>query len=191
LGIRSLLFWAKIRLTSDPAVSFLLRKSDAGSFTTLANAYRPRHAQRHLIDIAGQRLDRWEAMLRADRYVPRHEVAVWMADTTDVTTALFPSLRELATVSPTCPSVRLAQLTADPFCVAATCNEQFVALEQTRRSAWFSSFERPPTTTQREVAIRDETNALAVAGAGTGKTSAIVAKLRYPIDGLVQYSVAA
>jgi DNA helicase IV len=172
-------FWSKIRLTSDPAVRFLLQKRDAGSFTALANAHRTRHANRHLIDVAGQRLDRWEAMLSADRYLPRHEVAEWLAGATDVRTALFPSLRELATVLPTCPSVRLSQLTVDPFRVAATRNAQFVAREQTRRNAWFSSFEQPPTTTQREVAIRDETNVLVVAGAGTGKTSAIVAKLRY------------
>jgi DNA helicase-4 len=178
---RACFFWRRLELVGEDEARarFILRTRDAESFLSLSNGCRTRHSHRDLLERAASHVTKWKGMVEASRYLPRHEVEVWARDAAPVGEALFPYLRELASTSVECPSICLTRLLRDPFGAANERNKAFVAHEQARLAKWFASFEPPPTDTQCEVAIRDETNSLVVAGAGTGKTSAIIAKIRY------------
>ena len=59
-------------------------------------------------------------------------------------------------------------------------NEEFVNREKIEHQAVFDSIEsKPLTERQQEAAIRNEDSNLVVAGAGTGKTSTVVARIGY------------
>ena len=64
----------------------------------------------------------------------------------------------------------------------AEANARFVAKQMQAWTSWFAALNPPPSLIQREIAVRDETNALIVAGAGTGKTSTIITKVRYLVE---------
>jgi DNA helicase IV len=66
--------------------------------------------------------------------------------------------------------------------IISEVNQRFVTKELQGRMSWFMASKPPPSQVQREVAVRDETNALIVAGAGTGKTSTILTKVRYLVE---------
>jgi DNA helicase IV len=62
-------------------------------------------------------------------------------------------------------------------------NGRFVAEERQNRAAFFTRVEKNPLTERQvEAIIRDEDNAIVVAGAGTGKTSTVIGKVGYLVE---------
>lgn len=122
---------------------------------------------------------RWLELTSGRRYVPRHE-AVAFADSVRPLVAAVPSaITPLLEADRSTGWQNLINQLKEAFGHIARANDAFVAAEQIRLKPWFERMDRLPTQAQREIAIRDETNFLVVAGAGTGKTSTILTKVAY------------
>lgn len=75
---------------------------------------------------------------------------------------------------------RLITFLADRQTTRDANNEQFLAMEASACAQLFDTLERMPlTATQRRAALVDEDNTLVLAGAGSGKTSLITAKVAH------------
>jgi len=62
-------------------------------------------------------------------------------------------------------------------------NEKFVSSELDLRSDYFDNIEgRCLDRQQREIIVKDEINVLVIAGAGSGKTTTIIGKIRYLVE---------
>lgn len=177
-------FWARVEFRNghSTGASFLLGPGAAKEFVASAGSYRVRGSLRAEIRAASRHLELWENMTHAERYVPHHEVEDWVDSAALVLAPLTQHLNALGAIDPTCPTLRLASLVKDAHAIVARRNDGFVRRELARREPWFAALPQPPTSTQREIAIRDETNALVVAGAGTGKTATIITKVRYLVE---------
>ena len=124
----------------------------------------------------------WITFSVQDRYIPRSEVVAWQAGLPKLDLLPDGDLPLLAATPAVDPGV-LGQVThvlRDPGPVVAARNEAFARKELARCQALFDTVERYPLTAQQRAAVvQDEDNALVIAGAGTGKTATIVAKVGY------------
>ena len=77
----------------------------------------------------------------------------------------------------------IKNFSSDPNGFRALSNEKFIPLELRRFKNYFDSVESEPLTiSQRQAIITHEDNTLVIAGAGSGRTSVIVAKAGYLIE---------
>jgi len=77
----------------------------------------------------------------------------------------------------------IKDFSSDPNKFRILSNERFLSLELKRFKNYFDSVEsKPLTISQRKAIITHEDNTLVIAGAGSGKTSVIVAKAGYLIE---------
>lgn len=86
--------------------------------------------------------------------------------------ANFPDLHALHAI--------IQQFTENPELVRETANRKFVSFEVEAYKEYFNQIEKYPLTpAQREAIVTHENNTRVIAGAGSGKTSVIVAKTGY------------
>lgn len=177
-------FWDRVEFHrhSGAEVRFLLGRGSGVAFVAKACAMRLADAFGTEIAAATKHLERWARLVGADRYVPRHEVDEWVAEAQVIIAPLVPQLDSFRSFDPSGPVMRLAAEAKDAVASMALRNDTWVRRELARRAGWFAGLPKPPTATQQEIAVRDETNALVVAGAGTGKTATIITKIRYLVD---------
>jgi len=125
---------------------------------------------------------RWAELGAADRYLTETDLQAWLAELravplpspaeADLLSLLSPELQ--ATIRALLPLSTGARETADRR------NKAWVQSEAARFGSLLDTVERYPLTpSQREAVLHDEDNVLVLAGAGTGKTSTLVAKVGY------------
>lgn len=129
-------------------------------------------------------VEQWIKLCEGSRFIPLHEVQQFLTEAK----ALKPRIadwKRLNRVKPTAGADEFFAILTDNEAAlhqVFKANERFVQTEQAMRAEWFASLQPSPNEIQQEIAIRDETNALVVAGAGTGKTSTIITKVRYLVE---------
>lgn len=127
----------------------------------------------------------WSALLGTDRYICDSELRAWLAASPipqlpapadfDLVEALPPERRSVIK--------SLLEIEAGARVLLTKRNDDFAQAETVRFSRLLDSVESYPLTAQqKEAVIHDEVNNLVVAGAGTGKTSTIVAKVCYIVE---------
>ena len=171
----------EIRLGDDaPPVGLRLAGLDRGQAAALRAAVLE-------LQVAGpgrRALQQILKLLDADRYVSRTAWDRWasgharLLDCVPADVDALPLAPELrATID------KLRTLVADADRLRQVRNRRYVQPELERRRAWFDALENYPLTVrQREAAVCCDDAVLVVAGAGTGKTSTIVAKAAYVLD---------
>jgi len=125
---------------------------------------------------------RWGDLAAADRYLTHTDVQAWLAELRAVP---LPSPEEMdllgqvkAERQATLQGLQALSLGARE--TVDRRNREWVQAEATRFASLLDTVERYPLTpSQREAVLHDEDNALVLAGAGTGKTSTLVAKVGY------------
>jgi DNA helicase-4 len=126
----------------------------------------------------------WALFLGATRYIPKHEWTDFISKGSSLKD-VYPVWSKMQSIDTIEGADKLFEALTDINIAAlqiADANNRFVTHELAARARWFSNLKPSPSLVQREIAIRDETNCLVVAGAGTGKTSTIVSKVRYLVD---------
>jgi len=178
------LFWIRVTFAGTAGIrtEVFLSTEQAEEFMQVCDAWRARVSQNDLLESASRHLKSWKETMQRWRYVPRHEVAEWLKEAEEIHGQLYGTYERIRTVDPEHLAFELQKLMRDPWAIVHARNDDYVRRELQRTAKWFEGFKVPPTNVQREVAIRDETNALVVAGAGTGKTSTIVTKIRYLLE---------
>lgn len=129
-------------------------------------------------------VEQWAKLCEGKRFVPLHEVQQFLKKT-EVLEPRITDWKRLNRVKPIAGADDFFAILTDSEAAlgqVSKANERFVRTEQTARAEWFASLQPRPNEIQQEIAIRDETNALVVAGAGTGKTSTIITKVRYLVE---------
>lgn len=176
-------FWARLEFTQDTVrlCSILLSKRDAEEAAHLADAYRASGRFRPEIAQAADCVAKWDNLMARPLFAPHHAIEEWREAATASHAAVATALEALRRLDPTNQALRLSEILQNASRIAEKRNAEYVEAELERTKPWFESFSTPPTRIQREVAIRDETNSLIVAAAGTGKTSTILTKVRYLI----------
>ena len=125
----------------------------------------------------------FERLFRADAYFTHHAFSSWMM--------AYGHLRQYIAASnldflpaDLCEAVqRLQQIFKDGRELVSERNDHYVERLLGEYKAWFDTQEKfPLTRRQREAIAIDEINCLAVAGAGTGKTSVVIGKVGFILE---------
>jgi len=176
------LFWHTLRLRirqegRDDRVSIRgIGKESATRFMKAWGVFG--HADR-LIDA----FQDFERLFRADAYFTHHAFSSWMM--------AYGHLRQYIAASnldslpaDLCEAVqRLQQIFKDGRELVTERNDHYVERLLGEYKAWFDTQEKfPLTPRQREAIAIDENNCLAVAGAGTGKTSVVIGKVGFILE---------
>lgn len=135
-----------------------------------------------------QALDRWGALRLGERYVPRRDLHRWQSysgaiprlETAGLALdASSPSANEAAHAA----LARLLALQSGPEAEWECGNARFEADEIQRHAGLFDRIESHPLTVQQRLAaVRNEDCGLVVAGAGSGKTSTLIARVAYLLE---------
>ena len=124
------------------------------------------------------------ALLDRDRYLNARAVERWNRRHRDLGDLLRIRADDLALEGALREDLELCRgLMHDTPRVVEERNADWTARELRSLTDWFDGIEkRPLTERQREAVVRDEDNALVVAGAGTGKTSTVIGKIGYLLE---------
>lgn len=128
--------------------------------------------------------DSWISLLRSPYYFNNARYVAWRRDNHKVGDSIQEnkSLFELADPEKREILLELGNIFQNGPELIRARNEQFVAVELKQWKNFLDSVEsKPLTQNQRLAVVHDEDNNLVIAGAGTGKTSTIVAKVGYVI----------
>ncbi|CRI66808.1 Helicase IV [Thiocapsa sp. KS1] len=114
-------------------------------------------------------------------WVAHHRVARAKSDTAVLTPVLRIPAEEIASSPGLVEALRVLEgFACDPSAFRVRANQAFVDAELKRYDGYFSTVEsRPLTRAQRRAVIVHEDNTRVIAGAGSGKTSVMVAKAGY------------
>ncbi|MGC4045051.1 MAG: UvrD-helicase domain-containing protein [Armatimonas sp.] len=130
-------------------------------------------------------LEGWEVICARDAYLTAYDVALW-TDTVGpfkVPDQEDNDLIEKLPESDARALRRLLVILADTRKSVNQRNERYVEKLLQNHKTFFDKVESKPLTVQQRLAvIHDEDNALVVAGAGTGKTSTLVAKVGFLLE---------
>lgn len=156
-----------------------LRKADASAIEATIRVLK------YYKDVA-EALDAFDQMQRDDAYLNRRRVDEWLAGCGDLQqlSKVDLSLAPLRTDHPILSgAARLVGVITGLDAIVAARNTQFTEKERRRYQSFFDRIEvNPLTDRQVEAVVSDEDNTLVVAGAGTGKTSTVVAKIGYLVE---------
>jgi DNA helicase IV len=178
------LLWDRVRITrrgSEEAHEVRgLRKGDA---TTLLEALEVR---KHLGRLHRANAE-FNALVERDRYFNRQALRRWLDSVGDLAAAYGKWTSRLSSLP--VPEHARAQIrvfldrVARPDVIVAARNDVYVRTLLSRYKQFFDCAEQNPLTErQREAIAHDEDNCLVVAGAGTGKTSTVVAKVGFLLE---------
>jgi DNA helicase IV len=182
-------FWST--LVVQPAKGKPLRLTGASKGDTQRFAESIEHARRAYAEARAllQRETRRLAVLTdwlgqaeaGDFWMAHHRLARAGADATVLAPVLaIPAADLAADPEQTAALDRLARFATDALDFRVRCNETFAAAELARFAAYFDTVEkRPLTAAQRLAVVVHEDNTRVIAGAGSGKTSVMVAKAGY------------
>ncbi len=170
---------------------------DGSGGRLLASGFRNRTAERVVAAVKARSLlqasrDRLESLVAwaashrqlagGTRFISRWELGCWIERWSEVAAwgeQHFTEIEEgLPLLAASLGGVR--RLWTDPDSEADRINDAFVGAEVVRHAALFDDINgRSLTAQQREIAVRNDTDLLVIAGAGTGKTQAIAGKVAY------------
>ena len=172
-------FWDSLEVTrtdSDATVRIIgLRRKDAAALVAYWTALE-------LAPRIASVTQAFRTLLERDAYLANRALAAWKADAEPVAVTL-PSLVDWLPLSDgLLGDLRdLRRFVTDANHIAARRNDEWVARKQVDHAEWFrtagGSFGL--TLEQQDAVLRDEDNCLVVAGAGTGKTATVAAKVGY------------
>jgi DNA helicase IV len=172
-------YWATLELArTDPDATLRvtgLRAEDAAALVSYWNALglAPR-----VQSIARE----FRALLVRDAYLNYRALSAWKAEAEPLVSLLPPSLVRLPLNEQLLADLHdLRLFVANADHIAARRNDEWVARKQVEHADWFTrtggSFGL--TLEQQDAVLRDEDNCLVIAGAGTGKTATVAAKVGY------------
>lgn len=125
-------------------------------------------------------LTEWHRLDTANAYLNHHRWSQWRDDYSAFRTSLRSPDASLLTGTARDALTAFVRLHDAPDVAAESHNTAFVAREMRECAGLFDHIESAPLTrAQRLAAITNEDNTLVVAGAGTGKTSVVVARVGY------------
>ena len=125
----------------------------------------------------------WHSLVQRKSYLNHYALQEWLSAHAGLSKVLSFNTDDLELPEQVAKAVekcRLVQTRGTE--ITATHNESFVERELSEHAKWFDELESNPLTPrQREAVVRNEDRNLVVAGAGTGKTSVVVARVSYLI----------
>jgi DNA helicase-4 len=124
----------------------------------------------------------FRTLLDRDDYLGNRALFAWKADAESLVARLPLSVDRLPlseSLLQNLGDVRRFAANADH--IAARRNDEWVARKQTEHAEWFTTAGGAfgLTLEQQDAVLRDEDNCLVIAGAGTGKTATVAAKVGY------------
>jgi DNA helicase-4 len=124
----------------------------------------------------------WDELVARDGYLTSGEVDLWLRGVPEHIALGAGDADLIDRLPEDCARAlrRFLTVTADPRRAADQRNAAYAARQLREHKDFFDTVESQPLTEQqREAVVHDEDNALVIAGAGTGKTSTIVAKVGF------------
>jgi DNA helicase-4 len=185
------LFWPGVRVRTRSGPAYDVGGLSSRDANVLCGAVRARAAlafwASHRPSIL-QALDRWDALRLGERYVPRRDLDRWQSsfgaiprlDASGLALdASSPSANEAAHAA----LARLLALQSGGDAEWGRGNARFETEETQRHAELFDRIESHPLTRlQRLAVVRNEDCGLVVAGAGSGKTSTLIARVAYLLE---------
>ena len=126
--------------------------------------------------------DCWTHMVSDERYISNSELDGWLKKFSglDLWTAADPELLSSLSQAEQTVLNTLRSIRGSERVLISKRNDEFAQREYERNHEFFATIEKNPLTDQqREAVVHDEDNSLVIAGAGSGKTSTIIAKVGY------------
>jgi DNA helicase-4 len=124
----------------------------------------------------------FRTLLDRDAYVGNRALVAWKTDAEPLVEVLPSSVDRLPLSDALLEDVRdLRRFVSNANHIAALRNDEWVARKQVEHADWFATAggRFGLTKEQQDAVLRDEDNCLVVAGAGTGKTTTVAAKVSY------------
>jgi DNA helicase IV len=170
--------WDTLRVEPSSGGAIMMRGLPKGTAMTASLLWQAWG----LAPLAGQVTRAFRALLDRDAYFNRTALAEWRGLAAGLgrsMPAAFDGLPLPAEVGRDLADCR--SYLADAEQLVFTRNDTFVRRKMQEHAAWFAAAgaQYGLTTEQQEAILRDEDNTLVVAGAGTGKTSAVAGKVGY------------
>jgi DNA helicase-4 len=184
------LFWASVFLGLKDG-SFVIgrgfSKAAATAFSQEISNKQTAFAERRLTDELQERSPAIMALAAQIRAATSGSRYLRYRDCEALLTQMQPLVPLLKARDDQVPSLQLrvcleliTKFVSAPEDARQNCNRQFAQSEKERFREFFDHIEAQPLTdTQRSAVVTDEDNTLVIAGAGSGKTSVIVAKAGY------------